>query len=269
MVSPVDIANISLDSIGSRFSVTSLDPPLPAPNAITVARQYALRFQTLARAAHWNCLRKQSPNLTVLKAAQGTPENPDGSGPQPPPPFQYEYAYPADCIKARYLVPNPPTGQGSVNPPFLAAGFLATPQWGARYGGWPYAVGIDNDQSGNPVKVIFTDLEFAQVVYTADFSNHTELWDAHFTTAFTETLAAWLVNALNRNAELMKEKIQTAGALIQQARISDGNEGTTDITHVPSWMAARGFTGLGTFADGYPGQYASWEPMGWPTGLLT
>jgi hypothetical protein len=120
-MTPVDVANLSLDGIGARMSVTSLTPPLPAPNAVVVARQYQLRIDGLSRAAHWNCLRYQAP-LTLIKAAKGTPENPNGTTLLiPPTPFQYEYALPPDCLKARYILPKCPD-DGMAATPILGRG---------------------------------------------------------------------------------------------------------------------------------------------------
>ena len=136
----VTVANMSLDQIGARFSVVSLDPPLPSPNAAVVARYYQPQVNAVSRAAHWNCLRKQA-GLTVLKAAAGTPENPSGDEYEIPPiPYLYEYAYPSDCLAARYLVPNPPEAPGV--DPIFPAGALSTPYVWANPG-YPFAVATD------------------------------------------------------------------------------------------------------------------------------
>src|SRR5579859_6133342 len=102
MTSPVDVCNMALDNIGARYSITSLSPPQPPPNAVMVARHYQPKIDALHRAAHWNFARAQAA-LTLLKAAKGTPENPDGTKlPIPPIPWQYEYGYPPDCLAARF-----------------------------------------------------------------------------------------------------------------------------------------------------------------------
>lgn len=263
MVSPVDVANMSLDNIGARFSITSLSPPMPPPNATVVARHYQPKIDALHRAAHWNCTRRQG-QLTLLRAALGTPENPNGTTlPLPPVPWQYEYAYPSDCLAARYLIPNPPSGD-AVSPPFLAAGVLATP-WYLPDAGYPFAVAIDTNTQGVPIKVILTNLEFAQLVYTARIDNP-DLWDPHFLAAACATLGAWLVNPLARNAQVLKEQIEIASSIITQARISDGNEGVTSVDHVPDWMAVRGITGAEWFYG--PGCYYGWDAMGFPGGAI-
>lgn len=266
MTSAVDIANIALDNIGARFSITSIDPPGPPnnPNAEVVARQYGLRIDALFRAAHWNCARRQV-TLSLLKAAQGTPENPAGTTlPLPPPPWQYEYAYPDDCLKARYLIPNPPA-TGTASTPVLGGGTIMTPTWFPSVG-FKFAVAIDTDAAGNQIKVILTDLEYAQAVYTARIANP-DLWDPHFQSAASASLGAWLVNPLARNAEVLKEQVSIASSIITQARISDGNEGATSIDQLPDWMAVRGIAGFGDWA-GAPQSYYGWDAMGFPGGTL-
>jgi hypothetical protein len=262
MTSPVDIVNAALDNIGARFSVRSLTPPLPPPNAAVCARQYQLRIDALHRAAHWNCTRKQI-GLTLLKAAIGTPENPNGTLPVPPIPYSYEYAYPADCLAARYLIPNPPQ-VGTQSPPILGGGVMQTNIWFPPVG-YKFAVAIDTDASGNQIKVILTDLEFAQLVYTARIDNP-DLWDPHFQNAATATLGAWLVNPLARNAQVLKEQIEIASAIITQARISDGNEGVTSTDHDPDWMRVRGSSAYGYLTG--PTVWYGWDSMGFPGGVL-
>lgn len=261
MVSPVDVANISLDNIGARFNITSLDPPQPPPNANVVARQYQLRIDALHRAAHWNFARFQAP-LSLLKAAQGTPENPDGTTlPIPPSPYLYEYEYPADCLKARYLISSPP-GAITAAIPVFGAGTMQTPPWLASAGNY-FSVAVDTDQDGNKIRVILTNLEFAQLVYTARITDP-DLWDPHFLTGASATLGAWLVNPLARNAQVLKEQIEIATSIVLQARISDGDEGVTSTDHEPDWMRVRGFTGYQLLLG--PGAYFSWEGLGFPGG---
>ena len=265
MSSAVDIANEALDQIGARFSISSLAPPMPPPNANVVARLYQSKIDALHRAAHWNFARVQQP-LTLLKAAQGTPENPAGTTiPIPPIPWQYEYAYPSDCLLARYLIPNPPGGS-SITPPVFGGGVFATPGW-SPFIGYKFAVGVSTDQSIPPqqIRAIWTDLEYAQAVYTARILNP-DLWDPAFHAAAVSTLAAWLVNPLARDAGLVKEQMAIATSLIQQARISDGNEGVTSTDHVPDWLAVRGFSGY-EFING-PQTYVGWSGMGFPGGIL-
>lgn len=264
MTSAVDIANMALDQVSARFYITSLDPPLPAPNAAILARWYTPSFGMVARAAHWNCLRVQA-DLTLLKAARGTPENPDGTAyPVPPRPWLYEYAWPADCLKARFLVQKPPDSATDAVP-LLGAGWLANPPLFAGAAGFPFQVAIDTDSGGNRVKVILTDLEWAQLVYTAEVTNP-DLWDTHFQTAVASTLAAWTVMPIKNEPQALQTAIGVATNVIQQARVSDGNEGTTTTDRVPDWMAVRGLSAYQVLDA--PRSFYGWDSISFPGGVL-
>jgi hypothetical protein len=256
---------MALDSIGARYSITSLDPPAPAPNAVMVARHYQPKIDALHRAAHWNFARKQQA-LTLLKAAKGTPENAAGTTlPIPPFPWQYEYAYPSDCLLMRYLLCNPQNATGS-NLPVFGGGVAATPLlWGWQPAG-RFVVAVDTDASGNQIKVILTDVEFAEGVYTARIVNP-DLWDSQFLLAGTATLGAWLINPTSGDGEMLKNTIAIVAGIVNQARVSDGNEGVTSTDHVPDWMAVRGVTGLWAFNE-MAGAYYGWQGLALPGGGL-
>lgn len=260
MTAPIDLVNLALDAIGARAQVAS---PVPAASDGSQAgdvacRQYQIRFDALARSAHWQCLRRQV-TLTLLKAQQGTPENPSGSLPQPPQPWLYEYALPDDYLKARYIPALLQNGNGQVPvatnlnmapPPFLPDVVI------------PFVIAIDTDNSGNKIKVLLTNWQFAQLVYTARIDDP-DLWDVQFQQAFVATLAAFFVNPLNRNAQLAGEQASVAKALITDARVSDGNEGPSTVDHTPDWIQARGW---GTFQDGVGLGWMPWDSMVFPGG---
>lgn len=259
----VTICNIALDNIGARFSISSLQPPLPPPNAAVIARQYQMRIDGLFRAAHWNFSRKQI-QLQVIKAAQGTPENPNGTTlPIPPIPWQYEYAYPNDCLLMRYLLCNPPQS-GSGNP--FPAGATSTPVWPWGNPGYKFVIANDTDANNNQIKCILTDLEFAQGVYTCRVTN-CDLWDVQFQSGASAVLGAFLVNPLARNAQVLKEQIEIATGIVQAARVSDGNEGITSTDRVPDWLAVRGISGYGLWWDNALCYYG-WQTLGFPGGVV-
>jgi hypothetical protein len=259
MTSQVDVINQALDNIAAKATVSSISPPNNFA-AQVAARHYQPKLDALFRGAHWNCARLQAP-LTVLRAAQGTPENPNGTTlPIPPYPWQYEYGYPADCLKVRFLLQGPPVATPG-SPPIFP--ITTTPSFALPMIGYKFEVGIDTDQNGNQIKVILTDLEFALAVYTGSIANP-DLWDPHFLIAATANLGMWLVNPLNRNAEILKEQIAITREVVQQARVSDGNEGMTTSDHLPDWMRVRGTLGFG-MSDGGRAFYG-WDPLALPVG---
>src|SRR3569832_1216273 len=119
--SPVGISFKALPRIGQRKQINSHDGSDASEEAQACATLYQPTYEMLARTARWNCFRKQAV-LTMIAAAQGTPENPNGTSlPLPPMPFLYSYLLPADCLAMRYIVPSLPSGAGSVPPPTTAS----------------------------------------------------------------------------------------------------------------------------------------------------
>src|SRR4051812_38928967 len=93
----VSVCNQALLQIGARSTIASLTEGSVESNACNIL--FTPTFEMLARSAPWNCLRKQA-TLTLIAAAQGTPENPDGTTlPLPPSPWLYSYAEPSDCLQ--------------------------------------------------------------------------------------------------------------------------------------------------------------------------
>src|SRR5262245_30097648 len=112
MTSEVDVANRALSLLGTRSSVASLTEDSNEARVLSVWID-SVRDELL-RLAPWNCA-KMWKSLALICAAPGTPENPSQGTPQwqrgvPPPPWAYEYAYPADCLRPLWIVPQFMTG---------------------------------------------------------------------------------------------------------------------------------------------------------------
>ncbi len=236
MTVPVDIVNLAADSIGARAVCSSINPSDGSQLGDVASRQYVPRIRALLRSAYWNCARCQA-TLSLLKSAKGTPENPDGSLPQPPQPWLYEYQLPSDYERARFI---PALLQDSnLATPVMTGSQLNTVPPIVANTAVPFVIGIDTDGSGNRIKVLLSNWQNAQLVYTA-FIENCDLWDSEFQMAAVATLASFFVNPLNRNAQLAGEQAQIAKALIKEARVSDGNEGPSSVDHLPDWIAVRG-----------------------------
>lgn len=262
MTADVDLINMALDQISAKATVHSISPPDPGSLAAEVAqRTYQQQVDAVFRSAHWNCARMQRA-LTLLKAARGTPENPNGATlPVPPVPWLYEYGYPSDCLKMRFLIPNP-TVAADAAPLTTNSGLNYYPEINTSL---PFVPAIDTDSNGNQINVVLTNARAAIGVYTARIANPT-LWDPSLKNAVIATLAAWFVNPLVRNADLLKERVAVAVAMISSARVSDGNEGITSIDHLPDWIAVRA-AGSG-YCDVPGGGYMlSWDSIGMPDGM--
>lgn len=264
MTSPVDLCNLALDQITARTSITGISPASPPNNtaAQVASRTYQIQTDAVFRAAHWNSARRQG-DLTLLKAARGTPENPDGSLPVPPIPWRYEYAYPNDCLKMRFVIPQPDLPAGSA-PVMTNVGINYQPLVSTAL---PFVPAIDTDAAGNQIKVILTNACRSQGVYTARIAN-VDLWDVSLQNAVIGALAAWFAGPVTGDDAKKKLAIQIAVGLLTSARISDGNEGITSMDHVPDWMQIRD-TGSGLWGIGLQGGgwMAGWDAWGGPDGV--
>lgn len=186
----------------------------------------------LMRAAPWDSLRAQI-TLTQLKA---TVINGSTSNNPPPQPWQYEYAWPADCLKARFLLPTLSTPPGGVPLTTAPNTVLATSDEPTAI---PFVVATDFDAHGNPIKVILTNLFAAQLVYVRDLSAFPDLWDALFLAAETAMLASYFIDALARNKAQSDGQALKAKAMIDQARATNASESISKADHIPDWLSIR------------------------------
>jgi hypothetical protein len=261
----VGLCNLALDQIVAQTTITGLTPPSPPNNlaAEVMSRIYQLQVDNVFRAAHWNSARRQG-TLTLLKAAVGTPENPSGSLPAPPVPWRYEYAYPANCLKVRFVIPMPDPPAAGQAPLMTNVGVNFMP---AVNTGMPFVPAVDTDADDNEVRVILTNAPRAECVYTARVAN-VDLWDPSLQNAVVGALGAWAAAPITGNVERQKLSIAIAAGLIKSARDNDGNEGITQMDIIPDWMAVRN-AGAGAFGWQVPsGPYmAGWDSWAGPDGV--
>jgi hypothetical protein len=269
MTSPVDVTNQAASQMGARAQCTSINPSDGTPLGDAASLLYTTQVQAVLRAAKWNCARWQAP-LTLLKAAAGTPPNPNGTTlPIPPLGFLYEYAFPVDCLAPRFILPTP-LPQPAVSPPLTTAPQVVLP-FAQLSVAMPFVIGLDFNTQVPPsrVKVILTNAFTAQLIYTADISNQPDLWDPQLFQAIVAVLGAYFVNPLNLKSSLLQERAAVAKALIMDARISDGNEEVTPNDHLPDWMQARFRSGGFNFSAYQNGAQLTygWSVMGLPGGI--
>lgn len=245
MTSLVDIGNRALSLMGTRSQIASLTEQ--SNEAIAIQKWIDTARRDLLRMAPWNSV-KNFNTLALLSAAPGTPENPS-AGSQfwqkglPPPPWSYEYAYPSDCIRPVFIVPQFNTGFAPGVPITTAVTGGAPTFWQ----GPPvkFAVGIDQVTNGVPsptgddTKVIWTNQEFAVLAYLKDVTNP-NVMDDQLQQAWTFILSAYLVIDLTGDKALANLRIQSANEKIQEARVGDGNEGLTINDVTPDFIRTRG-----------------------------
>lgn len=252
-ITSVDICNRALNEIGARVLLTSLGEATPQGKTATL--QYDTMRRQLLRAAPWGFARK-----TDLLIVEGTlAANP----PTSPYPWQAKNTYPADCLKAHYILPQP-TNTLVAGVPSVGDQLFAP--WCAPSRNFRYLVAYDPGSAGFPGahRVILTNTNPTLLVYTVDVTDPNQ-WDELFTNALVMALANKFVVPLSGNIKLKAGYAQLAEAAITQARVADGNEAVPSTDHTPDWIAARGFAG------GIPGGpstemgmwYNGWDNVSW------
>jgi len=245
MTSFVDIANRALGLVGTRSQIAALNEG--SNESISASKWIDTTRRDVLRMAPWVSSRNYN-TLTLISAAPGTPENPSAGTTlwqkgQPPPPWSYEYAYPSDCVRACFIVPQFNTG-------FAPGVPITTAITGGAPSFWQgppvkFAVGIDQVVNGVPaaggpdVKVIWTNQEFAVLAHQKDLSNP-DVMDDQLQNAWVGWLAAHMVIDLTGEIAKANLQIKRANDAIQIARVSDGNEGLTVNDITPDWIRTRG-----------------------------
>lgn len=247
--SAVSVCNLALLSVGGRTQISSINPSDGSPAADACATLFQFVFEQYARTAKWGCLKKQI-TLTMVGAAQGTPENLTGKSlPIPAVPWSYAYLYPPDCLMMRQIVP-PANSTAPTTEPQTTIANSVTPWIPGQYS-IPYEIGYSTDSNGNPIQVILTNQQNAIGNYTVNQPDPAS-WDALFTSGYVAALAVYLAPALTLNMALMAQCKQQAEAVISIARTADGNENPVSQDHVPDWILARqGATGTLFFQPKY------------------
>lgn len=255
MASAIDIVNRALLRMSARAQVSQINPSDGSAEADAASVLFTPTYEMLARAAHWNIFRKQE-KLTLLKAAQGTPENVDGTVlPVPPTPWLYSYAYPSDCLMERYLIP-PGSSAWSGTPLFSST--VPAPVM-TQLSPVEFLVAHDTDSSDNPIRVILANTSQAEAVYTVNQPNPAQ-WDSQFQEAMVSSLAVYLIPALSGNAAMMQLSMKNAEQIVAQARLTDGNEGLTIVDNIPDWIANRGTS----WASGNSLFMTPYSDLSWP-----
>lgn len=258
---PVQVCNIALAEIGSRILLNSLTDN--SPQAVVANTFYQPKIQMLLRSANWDFARAQR-TLTTWKQAT---VNGVASATPPPQPWLFSYLYPPDCLKARFILPTMPVAAPGTPLTTTPTNLAYPPPVPTAI---PFVPGTDVDVTGNPIRVILTNLQAAQLIYTRDLSQIPDTWDPLFMSAATAFLASYFINALARNAAQYQAQVAIAKSVLDQARQANGNEALNSIDRTPDWMAARRSSGINwgwnssTPAWGYGG---GWDQAQFPCGL--
>lgn len=240
----IAIYNIALGKVGTRTTVSATTEGSNEANSCNV--YYESVRDAMLRGAPWNFARSQIL-LTQLKSAQD-PAN------SPPAPWGYEYAYPNDCIRARFILPQIPPSLGLDGVPLDSSGAQVLPQ---LIMGPPvkFSLGVDADASGNDIRVILTNQYQAQLVYTKKIVDP-NLYDPEYIEALGTALAAAVCRNVTGDRVLAADLRQEALNLLNEARATNGSEGLEVLNPTPDWMRVRGYN-----SDYQPLGYNDWDSL--------
>lgn len=282
-----DICNRSLDLIGAPISISDIEDG--SKPSLVALRHYGPSLRQMLRSAHWNFARRRYP-LTLLQDSTGQTTQQQTSAGQPVtvgtgtpnmPPWTYEYRWPIDCVKARFVPmslqtnPSPPTGNIAIPANPMMSGLNQGPFH--RQVPTRFVVGTDDVPNliGQPESwdqipdtsttmgqgiasqtVILSNQQNAALVYTA-LVTYPDQWDPLFTQAFVALLGSYFAMPLVPDR---KEAIRVRGDMVaicksalQQARISDGDEGWFNVDHNPDWLRIRNTGSWGGAGYGWDG----------------
>lgn len=247
MTSETDVANLALSLLGTRSTIASLTEQ--SNEAVSAAKWIDSCRQSILRLAPWNSA-TAFDNLALICAMPGTPENPSAQVQTwqrgiPVPPWAYEYAYPSNCLRPLWIVPQFTTGFGSGVPITTAVTGGSPVFWNGPPVRYKVATdflanGVPTDPpAGVPAKIILTNQEFALLVYLLDLTNP-DVMDEMLIQAWASFLAARMAIDLTGDKQLANLRISDANASITLARQADGNEGLTVNDVVPDFIRVRG-----------------------------
>lgn len=226
---------MALALIGARSTITSINDG--SNEADQCALFYVTVLKEVMRAVNWNFAKAQIDLTELGNAVDGTSIYP----------WAYKYAYPSDCLKERYIMPKYVTDNVDNIPyPGIPYPFLDY-QRAVRF-----EVVTDLDASNNQIKVILTNQPQAIAVYTR-YITATSLYDDQFVMAFTNLLASRICIPVSGNMSLGDRADKKALQAINNAAVTDGNEGLTMQDTTPDWIRTRGYCGENDLYGSYNG----------------
>lgn len=262
-----DVLNQALDMVG--WSEMIGDPEEGTHHAQVALRAYRLGRQQVLRAANWSFARKQAPMTLLADASGNTPD----VGLLVPFNWTYEYRLPTDALRMRFIpwnysnqasqvptgnyqIPSTPLvdGLGQIPPgtPMVPAKFqIATDQ---NY----LPPSPPTDQAGVSPQgqtVVLTNVRYAQAVYTADML-YPSIWDALFRAAMVAYIAVecslpvWAKKDPKMGLLMRDKNIPILRDKLQEARVVDGNAGTSSSDIATDWIRGRRVGGTWTGGAG-------------------
>ena len=198
MSSKADLANLALTQVGITKFIGNLETDRTL-EARVCRRWFEPSKQTLLRSRDWNVARRR----TALAETGGTaPTN-----------WEFEYTYPNSCLAIRGLI-------------------LPGLSWPRKDQKIPFEIA-----NSGTAKVIYTDLENAEAVWTSDIG--TELFDALMEDAFVYLLASRIAIPLSVKPDMAKQARDAYAFMFSVSGAADAREGETGPEPENAYFAAR------------------------------
>lgn len=199
----LEFYNLCLSKLGSGVRVASLTENTSQRLALEAA--YTPTVHAVLRTKQWNCAERR----VVLDDLDATVPSSDvtalGTLPDLRSDWAYRYLYPSDCLELGEVCPE---GSRRV-------------QTGARF---PFEIGVLWG-SLLDTRVIYTDLQDAEAIYTADISTHPTVWDPLFTQAAAYAIATEIAFTMTGKPEMVDAMRRGYLTALSQAAAASFNEG--------------------------------------------
>ena len=275
--SPTAVCNEALDAAGLKIELGDIQEGTEA--ARVCLRTYGNALRQMLRGCNWDFCRREAPLVLLADATGATPN----VGTTVPSGFAYEYAYPTDCAKLRYIpanlnqtIPGPNTTPTNGTVPLMTG--LGGPFIGRRNRPTPFL--LTNDTNYPPATgqmtwdvqgvspqgrvVILSNVQNAHAVYSY-YALYPSLWDQKFRSALVAYIAHEIAFRLHDDPKLgmavRTEQMKVAMLRLQEARVTDGNEGWSTSDLSVDWMRTRNVGGQWE-QGGNSGWGAAWNG-GW------
>lgn len=217
MADLIQIANLSLIRIGTRSTIADLEED--SPEARTFKTIYEQARDDTLEAMDWGFARGRR-NLADL----GSP--PNG--------WAYRYAYPTDAIRLRSIYN--PVKDRLHNPIFNH--FRHDDLNSAPVPAIPYEIAASKDGQGNDIRVIYTNMELAEAIYTRRITN-TNLFPPGFVVALSWACGAQMAIPLTGDKGTLQNCMTIWREAIGEAAAADANESPQQQNTLPDWITNR------------------------------
>jgi hypothetical protein len=220
VATPVDICNLGLSHIGARAQIVSISPPDG-----TVESGYCARFYPLVRR---ELLELQPWTFAAKRVALSQVTNPSTI-------WAYAYALPADCVRARRVLPLALADSYSITLLSYEEHFpndLVQTVFSER-GGSPYEI------EGS---MLLTNEPDAVLIYTREVTD-SNTFSPRFVIAAGMLMASYLAGPIIKGVEGARTSAQwrqAAAQYAQEAATSNANQSQQSNEFMPGSLAARG-----------------------------